>query len=250
MRSYLVFLFFLVSVTIAGQDFPARPNPPRLVNDFAGLMSTQHQQQLESKLTAYDDSTSTQIAVVTVNSLEGYDVAGYSFELAEQWGIGQQGQDNGILILIAPNERRMFIATGYGVEAYVPDAIAKRIVEGTLKPNFQQQQYYRGLDQATNLLMGLLSGHFSPEQLEEDTPAFPFLLTVLLFIVAMYLISRIRRNPGAYRTPGGHTYMGPIRRGPTWTDFSRGSGTFGGGGGGFGGFGGGSFGGGGAGGSW
>lgn len=249
MSSFLLFFLGMLSIGVVAQDFPPPPDPPRLVNDLAGIMSSQDQQRLEAKLTAYYDSTSTQIAVVTVNSLNGYDIAGYSFELAEQWGIGQQGQDNGLLILIAPNERRMFIATGYGVEAYVPDAIAKRIVEGTLKPNFQQEAYYRGLDQATNLLMGLLSGQFSPEQLEEDTPTFPFFLTVLLFILVMYFISRMRRGSGYRTPPGGHTYRGPIGRGPTWTDFSGGRGTFGGGGG-FGGFGGGSFGGGGAGGSW
>lgn len=230
------------------QDFPPAPNPPRLVNDFAGLMSGEQQQRLEDKLSAFNDTTSTQIAVVTVNSLNGYDVAGYSFELAENWGIGQQGDDNGILILVAPTERKMFIATGYGVEALVPDAIAKRIVEGTLKPNFRNDDYYRGLDQATNLLIGLVSGHFSAKQLEEEDSGFPFLLIVIIFIVVIYMISR-SKGGGNHRTPGGHTYMGPVRAGPTWTDFSGGRGTFGGGGG-FGGFGGGSFGGGGAGGSW
>ena len=249
MRICLLFLLSLNGFLLSGQDFPVRPNPPRLVNDFANLLSPQEQQQLETKLTAYNDSTGTQIAVVTVNSLNGYDVAGYSFELAEQWGIGQEGQDNGILILISPGERRMFIATGYGVEAFVPDAIAKRIVEGTLKPNFRNGDYYTGLNQATNLLIGLLNGQFSAQQLEEETPGFPWLMVVLLFFFALYLLARIRRSTGAYRTPGGHTYMGPMRHGPTWTDFSGGRGTFGGGGG-FGGFGGGSFGGGGAGGSW
>jgi uncharacterized protein len=249
MKICLIFLLSVSGFLLSGQDFPVRPNPPTLVNDFANLLSPQEQQQLENKLVAYNDSTGTQIAVVTVNSLDGYDVAGYSFELAEQWGIGQEGQDNGILILIAPAERRMFIATGYGVEAFVPDAIAKRIVEGTLKPNFRQGDYFTGLNQATNLLIGLLSGQFSAQQLEEESPGFPFLVVVLLFIVAMYFMAKIRRRTGANRTPGRHTYMGPMRHGPTWTDFSGGRGPFGGGGG-FGGFGGGSFGGGGAGGSW
>ena len=211
-------------------------------------MAPGEQQRLEQKLSAFNDTTGTQIAIVTVNSLNGYDAADYSFELAEQWGIGQKGDDNGILILVAPTERKMFIATGYGIEALVPDAIAKRIVEGTLKPNFRNGDYYRGLDQATNLLIGLVSGHFSPQQLEEEEPVFPFFLIIIVFIIIVYMMSR-RRKGSYYRTPGGHTYMGPIRGGPTWTDFSGGRGSFGGGGG-FGGFGGGSFGGGGAGGSW
>ncbi len=75
----------------------------------------------------------------------------------------------------------MFIATGYGVEGFVPDAIAKRIVEGTLKPNFRNESYFVGLDQATNLLMGLLSGQFSAKQLEEETPVIPFFLLIVFF---------------------------------------------------------------------
>ena len=248
MNRFILIIAVLISFDLQGQDFPAAPDPPKLVNDFVGLLTTGQQQQLEHKLVSFNDTTSTQIAIVTVSSLNGYDVADYSFQLAELWGIGQEGEDNGILILVAPNERRMFIATGYGVEAYVPDAIAKRIVEGTLKPNFRAGDYYTGLDQATNLLIGLLSGHFSAEQLEEEPPGLPFLFTILIFIVVMILIARSRRGSN-YRTPGGRTYMGPFRPGPTWTDFSGGKGTFGGGGG-FGGFGGGSFGGGGAGGSW
>jgi len=248
MKYFLLIPLLLLNIILPAQDFPPPPDPPRLVNDLANLMAPGEQQRLEQKLSAFNDTTGTQIAIVTVNSLNGYDAADYSFELAEQWGIGQQGDDNGILILVAPTERRMFIATGYGIEALVPDAIAKRIVEGTLKPNFRNEDYYRGLDQATNLLIGLVSGHFSPQQLEDDEPVFPFFLIVIVFIFIMYMMSR-RRKGSYYRTPGGHTYMGPIRGGPTWTDFSGGRGSFGGGGG-FGGFGGGSFGGGGAGGSW
>ncbi len=246
-----IWIIFLLTINgvLAAQEFPPPPDPPRLVNDFTGLLTSQEQQTLERKLVAFNDSTGTQIAIVTVNSLNGYDVAEYSFELAELWGIGQAGEHNGILVLIAPNERRMFIATGYGIEGFVPDAIAKRIVEGTLKPNFRNESYFVGLDQATNLLMGLLSGQFSPQQLEEETPAIPFLLLIFIFFIVIFLIMKRGGRSGGYRGQGGHTYMGPYGGTTTWTDFSRGRGTFGGGGG-FGGFGGGSFGGGGAGGSW
>lgn len=248
MRLIQILLAIICGLSLSAQDFPKAPDPPRLVNDFANMLSEQEQQSLEHKLVAFDDSTSTQIAIVTVQSLNGYDVADYSFELAEQWGIGQTGEDNGILILVAPIERRMFIATGYGVEAFVPDAIAKRIVEGTLKPNFRNEEYYLGLDQATNLLMGLVSGQFSARQLEEKAPVVPFLLIIVIFVIVIILIIKSKIGPGRYRTTGGRTYMGPMHGGSSWSDFSRGSGTFGGGG--FGGFGGGSFGGGGAGGSW
>ena len=247
MKTSWIIIFFAIGTGLMAQDIPPMPDPPKLVNDFASLLTAQEQQSLESKLVAFNDSTGTQIAIVTVTSLNGYDVADYSFELAESWGIGQAGEHNGILILVAPEEHRMFIATGYGIEGLVPDAIAKRIVAGTLKPSFRNGDYFVGFDQATNLLMGLLSGQFSAKQLEEEAPQFPFLLIAMIFIGIMFFISRFGNRSG-YRNSGGHTYMGPVRRGTTWTDFNGGRGTFGGGG--FSGFGGGSFGGGGAGGSW
>ncbi|MGI9543062.1 MAG: TPM domain-containing protein [Cyclobacteriaceae bacterium] len=246
-----IFLVFAVWLPTGAQDFPSKGDPPKLVTDLAGLLSTEDATRLEDKLVQFDDSSSTQIAIVTVKTIGPYSIADYSFGLGEAWGIGQEGFDNGILILVVLEDRKMFIATGYGVEAYVPDAIAKRIVEGTLKPNFRQEQYYKGLDEATNILIGLTSGQFSPEQLDSDgLPLWPFLLLMLFFILVVILISRNNRG-GGRRAIDSRTLMGPYRGSGGWTDFSGGSGTFGGGsGGGFGGFGGGSFGGGGAGGSW
>ncbi|MDH3708557.1 MAG: TPM domain-containing protein [Cyclobacteriaceae bacterium] len=247
--SWGVMLFLVCNVY--AQEFPDRPVPPRLVNDFAEILSNDEKQLLENKLVAYNDSTSTQIAIVTVSSLRDYPASDYSFQLAEMWGIGQQGTDNGLLILVAPNERRIFIATGYGLEPYVPDVVAKRIIEKTIKPNFRNEDYYRGLDQATNILMGLLSGQFAPEQLDESISIWPLLLLFGFFLLVLFLISRGNRGGGSYYDPDSRTYMGPYRGSSTWSDFSGGRGSFGGGGGGgFGGFGGGSFGGGGAGGSW
>lgn len=255
-RIWLVSLFVVVlGLTVAGQDFPEKGNPTKLVNDFADLLTPAEENRLENKLVQFDDSSSTQIAIVTLETIGPYSIADYSFGLGEAWGIGQEGFDNGILILVASQDRKMFIATGYGIEAYVPDAIAKRIVEGTLKPNFRQEQYYKGLDEAANILIGLTSGQFSSEQLESDgLPLWPFLLLMLFFILVVIVISRNNRG-GGRRAIDSRTLMGPYRGSGGWTDFSGGSGTFGGGfgggsGGGFGGFGGGSFGGGGAGGSW
>ena len=245
-------LLAFCSFSIQGQDFPAPNNPPTLVTDHANMLSPEEERQLENKLVRFDDTTSTQIAVVIVNTIGSYDIAGYSFQLAEEWGIGQDGFDNGVLILVALEDRKMFIATGYGVEAFVPDAIAKRIVEGTLKPNFRQQRYYQGLDEATNIIMSLTSGQFSPQQLESDGPSiWPFLLLLLFFIIVLIILSKKNKGGGRRRAIDSRTLMGPYRGRGGWIDFNSGSGTFGGGsGGGFGGFGGGSFGGGGAGGSW
>ena len=253
-KPLVLFLLLGHGLTIWAQDFPPKPDPPKLVNDFAGLLSAAERNSLENKLSAYDDSTSTQIAVVTVKSLQGYPASDYSFQLAENWGIGQQGEDNGLLILVAPQERKIFIATGYGLEASIPDAVAKRIIEKTIKPNFRNEDYYRGLDQATNVIMSLLSGQFVPEQVDEGISIWPLLLLFGVFLLIMFFMSRGKGGGGTYYDPDSRTYMGPYRGSSTWSDFSRGRGSFGGGssigGGGFGGFGGGSFGGGGAGGSW
>ncbi len=255
-------LFYILPVLVCsfsfGQDFPERPKPPKLVNDFANILGDREELILENKLVAYHDSTSTQIAVVTINSLNGNDIANYSFLLAENWGIGQKGKDNGVLILIALEDRKMFIATGYGMEGVIPDAIAKRIVENYMKPNFRNNDYYNGIDEATSVIMGLASGEFTEDQIGRKKPdlsrlLFP-LLIITFFIVMSY--SRFRSVRGSHMAGSNLNFLTFLflmsamggRGGRGYGNFSSGSGSFGGGS--FGGFGGGSFGGGGAGGSW
>src|SRR4030095_1964890 len=98
------------------QDFPEKPSPPRLVNDFTNTLSGEEINSLENKLIIYNDTTSTQIAIVMIHSLDGYPIDDYTFQLAEKWGIGQKGKNNGVLLLVAKDDRKIFIATGYGME--------------------------------------------------------------------------------------------------------------------------------------
>ncbi len=250
---FLSLLFVIITTASFGQKFPKKPSPPKLVNDLANMLSSADRDALERKLANFDDTTSTQISIVTITSIGPYDVSSYAFELGEKWGIGQKGKDNGVLILIAKEERKMWIATGYGVEQFIPDYIAKRIVERTLKPHFRSGDYYGGLDDATNIMMSLVSGQFIAEPESEGFPI-EFLLFCLLLLFVIIMLSR----RGGGKNGGNHdrtrTLGNPYRSGSTWGHFTGGSGNFGGsiggGGGGFGGFGGGSFGGGGAGGGW
>ena len=245
-----VWLFLSLAKTVA-QDLPERPSPPLLVNDFAEILNSSQKRSLEDKLSNYHDSTSSQIAIVIIPSLNDYEVAQYAVELAEKWGIGQKGQDNGILILVAINDRRMNISTGYGVEAFVPDVTANRIIDRTLAPNFRNGNYFEGLDQATSILMSLLSGQFIAEPKAEGFPIPLGLVIMGIFFIIIFLASRRGgggRGGRGFR-PTTHTFGNPYRSGNSWSDFNTGGGSFGGGGG-FGGFGGGSFGGGGASGSW
>lgn len=262
----LFLLVSLLSYSIQAQEFPEKPVPPRLVNDFAGLLTSQEADALEQKLVAYNDSSSTQIAIVTVADLQGYDKSDYAQRLAEKWGIGQKGLNNGILILVKPktsesSRGEVFIAPGYGLEGVVPDIVCAQIVDNEILPAFRAGSYYQGLDRATNTLMSLASGEFPPDKYGNKDKG-EGLTPVIIFIVFLIIIM-------FFRSSGGSNQKHISRKGlplwlllsmmnsnsnshkGSWGGFSGGGGFGGGGGGGgFGGFGGGSFGGGGAGGSW
>ena len=256
------YLFFILSVFVCsfsfGQDFPERSKPPKLVNDFANILGDREELILEKKLLTYNNNTSTQIAVVTINSLNGNDISDYSFRLAEKWGIGGKGKDNGVLVLVALEDRKMFIATGYGLEGVIPDALAKRIVENYMKPNFRNNNYYKGIDEATSVIMGLASGEFTADQIGRRKIGLSRLIFPLLIIAFFILMSysRFKRVRGSHMARSNLNFLSFLflmsvmggSGGRGYNNFSSGSGSFGGGG--FGGFGGGSFGGGGAGGSW
>jgi uncharacterized protein len=205
---------------------------------------------------AYNDSTSSQIAVVTVASLDGNDIADYSQKLYEAWGIGRKGKNNGILILVAQQEHQARIQTGYGLEGAVPDALAKRIISNTLVPAFRQNQYYAGLDRGTDQLIALAKGEYKADpadarpqgRSDSSGSGMPFWVIIIVLVV-IFTMLRNRGGGGGNRGFGGG-FIPPIIFGGG--GFGGGGGGFGGGGGGggFGGFGGGSSGGGGASGSW
>ena len=122
----LAILFFANSIAYSkDEDIPAIPNPPRLVNDFANIISSENEERLEEKLVAYNDSTSSQITIVTINSLEGNEIRDFGYRLATKWAIGQKGKDNGILILVAKDDRQISIEVGTGLEGNVTDYSCK-----------------------------------------------------------------------------------------------------------------------------
>ncbi|MCH7397666.1 TPM domain-containing protein [Belliella sp. DSM 107340] len=255
------FVYLISSFAWAQGDFPAVPNPPKLVNDFSKTLSSSEIQNLENKLVAYNDSTSSQVTIVMVNSIGPYDISEYAFQLGDKWGIGRKDKDNGILILAAMKDRKVFIATGYGMEGAIPDAIAKRIVDQLIVPNFRMEDYYTGLDKATDMIFKLASGEYDAEKVTSSGNGggaiFMFLLFIFIFVI-IPLIKNRKDNDNHMGGKGGGVdlfttiMLANMLKGSgrgKFGDFSSGRGGFGGGGG-FGGFGGGSFGGGGAGGSW
>ena len=153
---------------LQAQDLPEPMRPKRIVNDFTQLFSPQQQQALEQKLRNFNDTSSTQIAIVTVPYPTRLRPSDYAQRLAEKWGVGQKGKDNGVLLLIKPKSRtekgQVAIAVGYGLEGVIPDAIASRIIRNEIIPEFQQNNYYRGINKATDVLMQLAGGEFTAEQ--------------------------------------------------------------------------------------
>ena len=245
----LVLLSF--GTTLKAQ-LPSPPYPPRLVNDYTGTLTAQQINVLERKLVAYNDSTSTQILVLLVDDLQGYSIENYATEIGHSWGVGQKGKNNGVVILVKPkkgSERgQVNISPGYGMEEYLTDATAKRIINNEMIPAFKEDDYYTGIDNAVNVIMDLCSGKFSQDDYANKDEGFPLWLIILIIIAIVLILSKFSDNNGQSYTGGGHrTIWIPMGGG-------FGGGSFGGGGGfsggGFGGFGGGGFGGGGASGSW
>ncbi|MFM1912632.1 MAG: hypothetical protein RIR51_470 [Bacteroidota bacterium] len=252
-NKFFILIFALVQTfSVVGQI----STPTTLVVDQADLLNPEQEARLERKLVDYDDSTSTQIAVALVKSLEGKDSFDYAMELAKEWGVGQEGKNNGVVILVSMGDRQIRIVTGRGVEAELPDAICKRIINNKITPNFRNGAYYQGLDEATTEMIDRLEGRFVNNEEKESGGGFkPLIFYILIILIITFINARRNRGGkggrGGNGSAGGGMFFPPIFFGGGHHHSGGGYGGGGGfGGGGFGGFGGGSFGGGGAGGSW
>ena len=260
MKKFLLITFLSLFVLFGySQNFPPKPN--KLVNDYTNSMSPAQVAALEQKLVAFDDSTSVQISVVMIQTLDGYDINDYGYQLGRAWGIGGSKKNTGILVLASLGDRKMSIQTGYGMEGALPDAITKRIIENEIKPSFKQGDYYGGFEAGTNAIISYTKGEYKNDNPKSKTgkKGFPAGIIVLIVIGIIFLISRGGRGGGGRSVIGGrggaNIFWWSMLAGTLGSGrggFGGGGGGFGGGsgGGGFGGFGGGSFGGGGSSGSW
>jgi uncharacterized protein len=263
MRKLLFFISF-VAVSFHGlaQDLLPKPNPPRLVNDAAGVLLPEQREILEQRLVQLDNSSSNQIAIVTIPDLKGYDVADYANKLFRAWGIGGSKNNNGVLILVAPNERRVRIEVGYGLEGAIPDITSKHIIDEAIIPNIKNGDYYRAFDEAITSLSKAAVGEYNEQRKRKKDDGGVggsiFLFIIILFVVLM-IVGRGRGGGGRgggnmMSRRGSHDVLWPLILGSLLGGGGRGGGGGwgggGGGGGGFGGFGGGSSGGGGASGGW
>jgi uncharacterized protein len=256
----LFFTLVLCSFIAFAQDFPERSNT--LVTDYTNTLSAEDKQSLETKLVAFNDSTSTQIAVVILKSVGNYDINEYGAALGRKWGIGQKGKNNGILILVAIGDRKLTIQTGYGAEGALPDIVTQEIRVNDINPRFKQGDYYGGLNAGVDQIIKYTKGEYKADKKPQDNQkgGGSVLIIIIIVVVILVLIFRNRGGGGGRQIIGSRGGASPFWWFLAGSMLGRGSGGSGGwggsggggsdSGGGFGGFGGGDFGGGGSGGSW
>lgn len=264
-RKFLILLTLLIATPAAAQTFPELTG--RVV-DQAELLSPEQEAELTQRLEALEQASSRQLVVATVRSLEDHPIEDYGYRLGRHWGIGQSEANNGIILLVAPTERKVRIEVGYGLEPIMTDALSHQIVDQQILPRFRQNDYPGGIIAGADAIMEQLQA--PPEQAEqraleaaraqrggsgEGGSAFPliFWIVILFFIVIPMLRSGFsgRKYGGRGRRRRGMPIViwGPGLGGGSSSGWGSGGGSSWGGGGGFSG-GGGSFGGGGASGGW
>ena len=251
----LLLCFLFTQVTFAQFDIPEKPEFQTSVYDYAKVLSADEKAQLEEKLIRYSDSTSTQIVVITIESLKGEDIGILTPKWGQKWGIGGTAKnDNGVIILLAKAERKIWISAGYGLEDRLTAGIGGEITRNIIIPEFKAGSYYSGLDKGTDALFDVFKGKYKGERKQTKEKKFPVLPIIIIVVIILMLISRNKNSGGnSGNSSGGPSLLDVI----ILSSLAGGRGSSGGfgggssGGGGFGGgFGGGGFSGGGSGGDW
>jgi uncharacterized protein len=259
-----IFLFtFMLALFISNSIFaqfeiPKIPEKQTSVYDYANILSASEKTQLEEKLIRYSDSTTTQIVVITIESLKGEDVSQLATKWGQTWGIGGTKQDdNGVIILLAKNEKKIAINPGYGLEDRLTAGIGGTIIRNIIVPEFKAGSFYNGLDKGTDAIIDVFKGKFKGERKQTKGKSFPILPFIVIIVIVLILLSRNKRGGGGNsgNSGGGPSLMDVILLSSLGRSsgggFVGGSSGGGFGGGGFGGgFGGGGFSGGGSSGSW
>ena len=166
MRKFVTFIFIVLPFAVFAYASPGKPIG--FVNDFANVINAENRQAIETKLQSLQDSTGAQVAVVTINSLDGDTVENFAVQLFQEWGIGKEDKDNGLLILVAPNEREARIEVGYGLEGDITDLQSGLIVRNVMIPAFREGDYSKGVGEAVNALSAIILKSPEAAQYLED----------------------------------------------------------------------------------
>lgn len=249
--AFLLAAFFSINFCFSQFTIPQKPSFQTSVYDYANVLNAEEKSQLEEKLIRYSDSTTTQIVVITIESLKGEDIGILTPKWGQEWGIGGSEQnDNGVIILLAKAERKIWISAGYGLEDRLSAGIGGEITRNIIIPEFKAGSYYNGLDKGADAIFDVFKGKYKGKR-KSKSKDFPILPIIIIVIIVFALASKNKNQGGnSGNSGGGIDFLDVI----LLSSLGRGGGGFGGGssdGGGFGGgFGGGGFSGGGSGGSW
>jgi uncharacterized protein len=250
----LIAIAFLSENVSAQYEIPPKPSVQTSLYDYINLLTPSQKTALENKLIRYADSTSTQIVCIIIGSTNGEDISMLGAEWGQKWGIGQKGEDNGIVITLAKDDRKVDINTGYGIEYRITDLMSERIINRIMIPEFKTGNYYEGLEKGSDAIFATLKGEFKEDRDfgKKDGTPIPFFI---IFIFIIIIIALMRKGGRGGKGGGGGSLLdiivlSSLGRGGFGGGGFGGGGSFGGGGGFGGGFGGGGFGGGGASGGW
>lgn len=234
-KRFFILLFGLLPWLVNAQDIPPKPNPARFVNDYVNILSADQNTDLEHRLKTLEDSSSNQVVVVIIPSTKDYEPADYAFALGRKWGVGTKDFNNGAVLLIAKDDHKVFIATGYGLEGVLTDATCKEIVENDITPYFKNNDFYRGISNGVNDIIAATKGEYKSQH--KKSGKHTNWVFIILFFLSLFCFAGFGRRRGF----GGGAYFGGSGGFGSWSGGSSSSSSS---------FGGGSFGGGGAGGSW
>ena len=234
-RLITILLVIAVAWTGAAKNtdgIPPVPNPPRLVNDLAGILTPEQIQEKENRLVAFNDSTTNVICVVTVNDLGNYTAAEFAYEIGEQWGVrSTDDKRNGVVLLLKPRNEtagEVYIAVGYDLEGAIPDAIAKRIIETKMMDALREGDYNAAIDSALAYILPLAAGEISVERLYDNSGSIAEIILTIFFIIVIVLViihfSKKHPNGTGGSHYGGTTYFPTTRYGGNWSDYGGGFG--------------------------
>jgi len=257
-KSFIIAFLLQVSIGFAQFTIPEIPKVQTSVYDYASVLSANDKATLESKLIQYSDSTSTQIVVIIIESLKGEDIAVVATNWGQKWGIGgSEKNDNGVVILVSKNDRKITIRPGYGVEDRIVAGVAGEIIRNVIAPEIKAGSYFNGLNKGADAIFDVLKGKYKGERKKNKKEGSPIpIIFIVIFIVIIFLIAKKKGGGNSGNRSGGGfdlatmILLSSLGRGGGFGGGSGGGGFSGGGGGFGGGFGGGGFSGGGASGGW
>jgi uncharacterized protein len=245
MKKYLIILTGAIFISVIfSAVLPAEeaqyPSPSGYINDFAGLLSEKTEDVLDNKIKDLKAQTTAEVAVVTVETIAPESIEEYANKLFEKWGVGREGEDNGILILVAVKERKTRIEVGYGLEGAVTDAESSRIIEGVMLPFFKKGNFEKGIDLAVQAVIALVAKEYGveiggiqvvPGENDQDraSSTSPLGFFIFFLIVVIFIISLFRARSRGGRHSSGSSVGGGFWTGGGGGGFSGGSGGFGGG---------------------